>query len=284
VDVLNKNWFSRTWIIQEIVCSKNAKFMMGSFTVSWDSCIAACNVAHALGYVDRFSMHDNARYLIRLAKLRDQYWTIHHMLQLDPKEFTKDPEKMMEFIQCQISRSITQILPLAVYRKATDPRDKVFAMLNIAAKTTQEDLDRFLSIIDYDSPVRTVYIRTCEIWHLGGQSQYNNHEPGQSAAEISFLDWVLDPKESEKINLPTWVPHWMQGGPAGMLFATGCQAALLKDGTGPKAHVIFPSSEQHLQSEVPLSIRGIKLFSIHQVCSATGRSPELNPKYAEILS
>lgn len=164
-----------------------------------------------------------------------------------------------------VFRTIPQILPRAMYRGVTEPRDKVFALFNIATEPALNEFrTRCLSLIDYDLPLRIVYIRACELWHAGSSAFFALRLPGESSRELSFLDWVLDTEENDKISLPSWVPHWMQKGPTTMVRAMGCEAGFTEDESSPPAHVLFPSLDQYALEEVPLTVRGIILFKIHR--------------------
>jgi hypothetical protein len=283
VDILNRRWFDRTWVVQEIVCSQNAHIMTGGFSIPWNTCVTACKVAERLGYVARFTLHSTARYCEHLEELRERYW---HNKNFNGTidDSSESADSVAAFARSVFYRSLPQILPPTLYRGATDPRDKIFAMLNITSEPFTEDMIHdFVSIIDYDLPLRMVYIRACYLWHMGSNSPYNYQVPGQSAWALSFLDWVLDSTEGDKIGLPSWVPHWMQSGPAAMMFAPNCAAATKKNATSPKPYVTFPSPDQYMLNEVPLMVRGIRLFPIHRVCT-TDWTDSIYGEYADVIS
>lgn len=49
MDILGRRWWDRTWVLQELVCSRAVEIMIGKFKISWDLTLAACRVALKLG-------------------------------------------------------------------------------------------------------------------------------------------------------------------------------------------------------------------------------------------
>jgi hypothetical protein len=138
-----------------------------------------------------------------------------------------------------------------MYKGITGPRDKIFALISIASEAFLNALrGKFSSLVDYDLPIRAVYIRACELWH--SSTPFDISLPGESCRELSFLDWVLDTTQNDNINLPPWVPNWMQKCPTALIRAVGCMAAVNQEENTPKSRVIFPSRDQYLLSEAPL--------------------------------
>lgn len=263
LDILGRRWWHRTWVLQEIVCSREAEIMIDKFKIPWKTCLAACSVASKLGYAELFTANTTAHEIEQLEELREQYRAETDAVSSDLDNL----QGQLKLFKSMAFRTIPQILPKAMYKGVTEPRDKIFALFNIATEISLPALrSQYLSLVDYDLPLRTVYIRACELWHAGSSSPFTVPIPGESSRELSFIDWVLDTTENDKISLPSWVPHWMQHGPVAMARAPGCEAGLGQDKDAPRTHVIFPSSDQYAQDEVPLTVRGIQLFSIHRTC------------------
>jgi len=85
-----------------------------------------------------------------------------------------DEESVSKFIRSVVFQALPQVVPLILYKCVTDPRDKVFTLLNITSDNLDKDLSlKIASIINYDLSIQDVYIRTYEIWHAGATSKFN---------------------------------------------------------------------------------------------------------------
>jgi hypothetical protein len=257
---------------------RDAEIKIGKFKISWESCLASCKVASKIRLAARFLANSNVQEVQRLEELRQHYRIVRDTIARDRDN---DAFKLRLF-KSALFRSIPHILPKAMYKGVTDPRDKVFALFNIASEAFLNALrEKFSSLVDYDLPIRTVYIRACELWH--SSTPFDISLPGESSRELSFLDWVLDTTQNDNINLPSWVPNWMQKSPTALVRAVGCMAAVNQEENTPKPRVIFPSPDQYLINEAPLIVRGITLFLIHQACMAARRH-EAFSEHADAIS
>jgi len=272
--VLGCKWFTRTWTVQELVCSKDVIVKMGGFEMPWETLFAACVVAVREGLTVRLMIHSHAERVMVLHGLRQQY------------RYTKGPASHLEdrdkLLIALLHRTMPNVLPKFLGRGVTDARDKVFAALNMLIEPFADG--KYFDLVDYTLSLRTVLIRAVELWHAGGhQSPFNVILPGQSVRLLSFLDWVLDVRTNDEAGIPSWVPHWdIMIGPNITQIWQGCQA-----GMGPhvEPHVVFAKSSELSLDEVPLVVRGIKLLKLHRVFSKMESSDEDRySQHAEMLS
>jgi len=203
IDILGRNWFDRTWIMQEIVCSKQAEIVIGKYKLPWNICVEACSLAIELGLTRSFLLHTIASEIPQIEEIRQ-----HRRVFMETLHDVNDEDTVLKYIRSVVYRSIPKILPKVVFKGVTDPRDKVFAMLNITSDLLFYNKDgRFSTLIEYESPVRMVYIRACELWHAGASENMDHPIPGDSARELSFLDWVLSRSEKNNLSVLSWVPN-----------------------------------------------------------------------------
>jgi hypothetical protein len=261
MDILGRKWFNRTWVMQEIVCSKEAEIVIGKYKLPWDICVEACTFAGRLGFTRSFLIHTIASEIPLIEEIRQHRRTfMEELLNMD------DEDTVFKYIRSVVYRSWPKILPKVIFKGVTDPRDKIFAMLNITSDLLFYNKDgRFSNLIDYESPIRIVYIRACELWHAGSDSQFDHLFPGDSARELSYLDWVLSSTDENNLNVPSWVPNWVQRGPAAIAEAGPKFTAGISEDVAVKPHVVFPSANQFSWSEVPLQVRGAVLSSVYRV-------------------
>lgn len=169
----NRAYWSRTWVVQEIVHAKSVQFMCGKATVSED-------ILHrALRLVRNFSLYQN----LTLARHPDAPQSDAMIIPFD----TRSAVVMFKI------RRIAQPLPLIYlirslrYLKATDPRDKIFALLSFAKDAAELGIRA-----DYRKSCQTVYT-----------------EATLALIKSGYLEILsLCSANNEIQGLPSWVPDF----------------------------------------------------------------------------
>ena len=163
-EFFQKPYFERVWIIQEIVKARRAKVFCGSLSTNWD---VVANVSRSL---QRFGMVGNQ--------------TIEDMVMGCASVYALTEMK---------NAAVVEVLPTLEstrYHKATDPRDKYFALLGVITVRAEAPLE-----IDYSKSVQTVYTEIA-VHNLTTQKTLRNLS---SAGIRSTMG---------NISLPSWVPDW----------------------------------------------------------------------------
>lgn len=183
-----KGWAGRSWCAQEFLLNEKLILMCGRYKMKWYllplSILLVFNRSLP-AYLLPSSEEDPASLrecLFKLFRMRDQ-------MQRD-----KQPPKLLK------------LLSSAYPMRASDPRDKVYSLLGLAA-----DADALQIPINYKCSVESLYTTVAaRIAKL--------HQP------IDILYWNLGTKT---FNLPSWVPDWStwRFGTSGMIFGTASRAA-----------------------------------------------------------
>lgn len=169
--LLDRAWFLRAWIVQEIALSKNTTVICGSTVITWSE------LYRALHYI-----------------ITHQIWIF---------EFYGSPQievlMSLQISQFEISqnRKKTYWHLLARHRKAlaSNPRDHVFAFYGLSS---HESFKEHSIVPDYSQTVRDVYMRVATTALL-------------KAKTLDFLSIARHKKTDDEIlNLPSWVPDWRQ--------------------------------------------------------------------------
>ncbi|KAM7206118.1 Heterokaryon incompatibility protein (HET) domain containing protein [Naviculisporaceae sp. PSN 640] len=129
--IFSRPWFSRLWIIQEVVLAKNPIIMCGGARLAWDRFIRAFDYTGLLG-------------IQALAKGLD---TIHALKNCRDLHLARTP------------LLLAKLLVRTQGSKATDPRDKIYGLLGLAEaddplhrsitpsyETATEDLYRYVTV------------------------------------------------------------------------------------------------------------------------------------------
>ena len=165
---LEKDWFSRVWILQEVVLAKSILIQCGDHTLSWV----------ALDVVGSLLIH---RPKNDVAPIRDSG---EFMLQMTHARVTR---RVGAIEQKRSTLSLTALLRDMRARKATDPRDKVYGLLGIALGQSESRLRP-----DYTKDWPEVYTNTT--------NSLLAHDKTLSILKL------VEVKARMETQIPSWVP------------------------------------------------------------------------------
>ncbi|KXX75276.1 Heterokaryon incompatibility protein 6, OR allele [Madurella mycetomatis] len=189
INLLQRQWFERTWIIQEAVLARRAQVICGNQSVPWaalERVVIAMNIYN--GTVKRIPGYKNidqavsAVNLMRSAR-RDAYrhiqmpefWLLGRFVGRSRQEFTR----MLDLIQ--ESRRFA----------VTNPRDKIYGLLGI----TKEDTRSEYLVPDYKASPGEVY-RRFVLWEILHNNSLRvlgvSSDKEHSAPEFASPSWVPD--------------------------------------------------------------------------------------------
>lgn len=150
-DILNRPWFSRVWVFQEVVVSKEVTIQCGPRGVSWDDfckLVILEKRAH-----DRYGLslqqQDLSDSLRRIWQARVDFHLAKGQEGYLPGWYTQT---------CTSPEATTDILDMLVRARhlmASDPRDKIFALLGISTGFDWKALDT----INYATPTSDVFTK-----------------------------------------------------------------------------------------------------------------------------
>ena len=173
--LLQRPWFSRTWIIQEVVFAKTASTIIycGKSASDWTVFTDAIDAMEQLGVLQRLPTgggdYSNVTKLLPLFKIAQPG-------QLD----------------------LVDLVSMSRYAGATDPRDKLYALFNLARDREELKYGGDGSVmhleIDYTQPVKKVYVNAAKAM----------------IASTGIQDVLQQAHSKHKSipDLPTWVPDW----------------------------------------------------------------------------
>jgi hypothetical protein len=110
-------YFNRVWIIQEVALSKKATIFTGDFEIAWEA------IGTAALWLDKKGYYFYCKSVRQVANL----WALHR-----------------EISQGGTKRLLIDLLRQTLSSKASNPRDKIFALLGVAIADQDPEL-----VIDY---------------------------------------------------------------------------------------------------------------------------------------
>ncbi|OCL10098.1 HET-domain-containing protein, partial [Glonium stellatum] len=168
--LVNRPWFDRVWIIQEVAKSSAAIVFCGDWAVPWPHLIEAANWIYEMGighairrFADEGTPKQNQRYL---------QWT-------ESKVRSETPQSLLTLLirhrQCLSS----------------NPRDKIFALCGLA-----DDAD--IVNVDYGKSKEEVYMDTAI-------ALIYRHHTLEVVSAAGLPSYASVPTDS---SLPSWIPDW----------------------------------------------------------------------------
>ncbi|KAF2100718.1 HET-domain-containing protein [Rhizodiscina lignyota] len=169
-NLLARPWWSRTWIVQEVWHSSNCLLQCGRSTLKWKTFEKAMDYQE--GWDDMGNMIKQTKRWKHWPLLKRRYGLAIHLSQ-----------------KRLLGAKLSDLLWNMWDREATDPRDKVFAVLGLVGHGSRE----VLPLPDYSKSVQQVFQEVGV--HIIQQDKN--------------LDILLAANGLERRNgLPSWVPDW----------------------------------------------------------------------------
>lgn len=252
--ILQQDWFTRTWVIQELCVSQSPLVWRGDYVLDWDTIWYACDVT-IRGNIHRGDTYRRAavKHAHNLGTLRREAQELNILTysetEIDDGDREtgisgkshpgdNDRDQRIEYLQQRLT--LESLLPKTRMAAAMDPKDKVFALLNIS--TTGE-----LDIIDYNKTLAGAYLDAAFSWQR----------------PVELLDHVDLCAMGNKTNkLPFWLPNWYR--------AQGSMESLLdvgeaRAGIGVEPPGWFLGSILRHDKYVALMVRGLKVLTVAAV-------------------
>ncbi|PKK50013.1 hypothetical protein CI102_7199 [Trichoderma harzianum] len=172
--VVQSPWFSRVWCIQELVLASNPLIVTRDSMISWDQFARA--VLELRTQFDTYRMKTQRQNNQSI----ENFYFLHDMRQKHEKKRSQ-------------RHNLLELLFLTRGFQATDPRDKLFALVGLAGDVLSSDWE---VTPNYDLTVAEVYHRFA-LWHLTRKRQFEIFSFGRG--QSLPLSPELEP-------LPSWVP------------------------------------------------------------------------------
>lgn len=185
--LFNHPWFQRVWVVQEAILPRKTTIHLGRETIPWEELIFINGVLEQRGY------------RIQVPNLRGE---------LTMPDIWRVLANSRDLKTGQLS--ILVVFLAALDLKATDPRDKLFALLAFGKETCHSDRIPPPLRPDYMKPAENVIADFCRWWIREYKSldilSYIHCHPARAWQRIlSDQDPIL--RSERPISRPTWTPE-----------------------------------------------------------------------------
>ena len=180
--LFERDYWSRLWIVQEVLNAKDATIYCGSSRLSWSKCL----LSH-----DTFIQHRseiNQQFPVGLRGGEQKQTGSLHQLSYSEVLIHYGPGSLPVVSQ---DTTLLQLLRTCRRKLCVDPRDKIFGLLGIMPENMQQDFR-----VDYDRSVKEAYIEVVDVLLS------TTHRLDIVCESIHF------PLSANAHRLPSWVPDW----------------------------------------------------------------------------
>jgi hypothetical protein len=219
--ILRRPWFWRTWIVQEVVLNPNVELVLGGNTLSWDDLEKivvllegpAPKIWHLGQAISASELPFSRINRIRQRHRRRHDLTIPAELPRDEMEIdgsignlTAEPEDIYPASPVADDPELLDLLLMSRGLGATDPRDKIYALLGLG----KHDI-----VPDYDTSAEDVFIEFAQhqigaVTSLFAKREGEDAELDVTEREIRRAMVMLScaGRANQYRKLPSWVPDW----------------------------------------------------------------------------
>jgi hypothetical protein len=193
LELLERPWFSRVWVVQEVVVSKKVTIQCGTVRLSHETLMLALlavsayltTIAEASGrdITDADHVTQPGR-IHELGKINDRlgvatsHVKIIHQSQYEKQRHLPRPESSYDIVYRYNGK------------QATDPRDKIYALLGLADES-HEEVPRIIP--DYTNEPRDIFLNAIRL-HI------------EIHRDLKPLFECCGPDRPD--GFPSWMPHW----------------------------------------------------------------------------
>ncbi|KAK1756980.1 heterokaryon incompatibility protein-domain-containing protein [Echria macrotheca] len=200
--LLQRPWFTRTWIFQEIVQARRAVVRCGDYEAPWKLLERACEVATTLeipplylrvrGGIGALSMPS---IMLQIPRFREKIQQYRALQSAEGAQSTPGKSQVLELLD---AFDLDALVIALRNQNSSDPRDKVFGVYSLCLPDISCE---WLPRPDYRLSAREVYIKMAKYWILNYGSV--------SLQVLSFVE-SFDSREAWPgvQGLPSWVPDW----------------------------------------------------------------------------
>jgi hypothetical protein len=177
--LLRRPWFERVWVIQELMCARQCNILCGQYAIDPNA---------LFGIVSKLNKMHDLRFNLVMAAAKELPIEKYHSVSVSAISLVG----MKERLEAGQTFELAELCHLFRMFKATESRDKIFALVGLATDVRAE-------FIDYDLDLREIYIRVAKT--------ALNSSKGTFCAYLDTLSLVTD--TSDSLLLSSDVPSWV---------------------------------------------------------------------------
>jgi len=194
------SWWFRTWTVQEVLLASQAVVMTGTFTMNWARFCVGVDHGLAIGIWNP----------VMLGIVVDPIVTPYLSMSALCKQRRRFPSQPPPFSGPASAQALLELLIACRFRQASDPRDKVYALLGLKDKAGDQDRHASQASAlgiepDYSLSATEVYCHTARqlLLHSADLNMLGASNSAGNAAAVAAAA-----SNAQRTPVPSWVPDW----------------------------------------------------------------------------
>jgi hypothetical protein len=208
--ILRRPWFWRTWVVQEVALNDNVELVLGSLTFTWDELeLIVCLLEGQLPQAWHLDQAVTALELpfSRINRIRQRHQRSMKAATDRSHEQTEDPD-FKQMTDHDSEPDLLDLLFMSRHLGATDPRDKIYALLGLGKHDISPDYSMSPHSVYTDFALQMIGLVTSEAARratLGLEMTPHDLEVRRAMVMISCAG-----RHNQRLSreLPSWVPDW----------------------------------------------------------------------------
>lgn len=270
IALINRPWFKRAWVVQEIALAKSASVICGSQSFAWEDLSKTLSFIRATKWYHHLRT-EKLRHVAEIQKNPGIYKRVlQARLDVGIGPLYLDATRLKMSISGRLNTQgrnrkppLRLLLDTHRFSKSTDPRDKIYAFLGLADKRMAPFRTQPNCLTpNYNLSVQEVYTEAARVLLT-------------SSGSLSLLSHVQDHSQTQIRNLPSWVPDYSVAlAPYPLRFRS---PGIIKASKAPWKMNVFTMANGQLD------VQGYRLDSVDQTSVLPNESPDPSASWASIV-
>ncbi|KAJ5711018.1 hypothetical protein N7488_005174 [Penicillium malachiteum] len=217
--LLEKPYFRRAWIIQEIILARKATLVCGDHEVDFEGFWRVFSYVPLEPIsINNFMLDDFKIFNLHENTQKVQAWSRF----MKPSDFPRNERlsffNSLAYIGTRGDQGKLGLFDVGALlhhfgqQRSTDERDQIFSLVGLLQKFSKRSgvLEWAESCVDYSLDVRDVYLRTAKhiVENHYEVDKANKKIEAGSYHILDFFGEMIGPSTEQLDLLPTWVPNW----------------------------------------------------------------------------
>lgn len=208
--ILRRPWFWRTWVVQEVAMNPNVELVLGSLSFTWDELELIVSLLE--GQLPQAWHLDQAVTALELPFSRINRIRLRHQSRVT-SNFQAQPGALEDSDDAQIADydnepDLLDLLFMSRHLGASDPRDKIYALLGLGKHDISPDYSMSPSSVFTDFALQMIGLVTNEASHRAALGlDMSAHDPAVRRAMV-MLSCAGRLNQRPSGSLASWVPDW----------------------------------------------------------------------------